>query len=198
MLAASLAHEDVRQLLAHARATESDRDDSLVGQIDALRRQIAEEETEVREDRERLKVLASRRRELEDIEWEFKKSRFDDPRSSFQRDELTGDLLSEFLRGAITAGAYWGHWRDSQRWRESTRQAGGRVGLPRDLMRGAAIRGVTKAAEQIANSIGSGGSGSPWGRLPGGGSSGGGFNRPRRSGSSGGRKHGGFKTGGRF
>lgn len=185
VLSESLAHEDVATLLAQARATETGRDDTLVGRISETRTQISEDETEVREDRERLKVLAARRRELEDIEWEFKKQRFDDPRSSFDKEELVGDMLGEFLRGAITAATYWGAWRASQQWRDSTRRAGGRIGLPRDAFRGQVWRGATRGGQ----------SGISWGKL--GGAIGEALSRPR-SGSSGSRRHGGFKTGGRF
>jgi hypothetical protein len=40
---------------------------------------VAEEERETAEQKQRLKTLADRRRELEDIQYEFKKQRFDDP-----------------------------------------------------------------------------------------------------------------------
>lgn len=187
LLADSLAHEDIGTLLAAARATETGRDDTIVAQIEQTRRQIAEDETEVREDRDRLKVLATRRRELEDIEWEFKKQRFDDPRSTFDKDDLAGNTLGEFLRGAITAATYWGLWRASQGWSNSTRQAGGRVGLPREPFRGVVWRSKDRGKPV---------SGFPWGAVAGA-VVGAALSRPR-SGSRGGRRHGGFKTGGRF
>ncbi|HUV31953.1 MAG TPA: hypothetical protein VMW31_00150, partial [Devosiaceae bacterium] len=190
MLAQSLVHEDIGALYAQAQATENGRDDSIVAQIDQTRRQIADDEAEGRGDRDRLKVLAARRRELEDIEWEFKKQRFDDPRSTFDKDELVGDLLSEFLRGAITAATYWGAWRNSQNWRESTQRAGGRIGLPRDPFRDLLLRSGGGQPRSTP-----GGGGISWGKL--GGALGGALSRPR-SGSSGSRKHGGFKTGGKF
>lgn len=190
LLAESLIREDITALFTEARATPSGRDDSIVAQIDQVRRQIAEDETEVREDKERLKVLAARRRDLEDIEWEFKKERFDDPRSTFGQDELVGDTLGEFLRGAITAATYWGLWRASQSWRDSTRQAGGRIGLPRDPFRGTLWPpgGAPTAPAGVS-----------WGRLGGaiGGAIAASLSRPR-SGSMGSRRHGGFKTGGKF
>jgi hypothetical protein len=198
LLAENLVREDIGALYAEARATESGRDDSLVAQIEEVRRQIAEHEMEQREDKDRLRTLAARRRELEDIEWQFKKERFDDPRSTFRQDELVGDTLGEFLRGAITAAAYWGMWRNAQTWRDSTRSAGGRIGLPRDAFRGSVwTQGGSPAQPGSAD----------WGRIGGalggalggaiGGALGGSLGRPR-SGSTGGRRHGGFKTGGKF
>lgn len=188
LLADSLAHEEVGTLLAAARATQTGRDDTIVAQIEQTRQQITEDETEVREDRERLKTLATRRRELEDIQWEFKKQRFDDPRSTFDKDELAGNTLEEFLRGAITAATYWGLWRASQGWNQSTRRAGGRIGLPREPFRGVVWRHKDRGKRV---------SGFPWGAVAG--AVGAALARPRGGGGSRGtRRHGGFKTRGGF
>lgn len=179
------SQRDLSLLIAEARRTSTPQDDAILAQIDDARLRAVDEETETRELRDRLKVLATRRRELEDIEFEFKKSRFDDPRSTFRKDDLTGDLLSEFLKGAITASTYWGHWQRSQDWRAGTSDWGGGFGLP---------RGGRNSS--WPTSMGS----TNWGKLPGGsrgGSSGSGFSRPR-TGSKGTRRHGGFKTGGSF
>ncbi len=174
---------DLTSLMADAKRTATPEDDAIVAQIDDARLRAVDEENETRELRDRLKVLANRRRELEDIEFEFKKQRFDDPRSTFRQDDLVGDLLSEFLKGAISASSYWGHWQRSQDWRAGTSDWGGGFGLP---------RGGRSSPSQ------SGMGSTNWGRLPGGSRSpGGGFSRPR-TGSRGTRKHGGFKTGGTF
>ena len=105
----------------------------------------------------RLKVLAVRRRELEDIAFEFKKARYDDPRSTFREDDLAGDLLNEFLRGAVSAGSYWSAWQKSQRWRPGTTDWGGGVGLPRS--------GRMSSTSSIgrANSWSGSRGGGPWG-----------------------------------
>lgn len=176
ILAESLGQQDIRTLLDDARATVTQEDDAIVAKIDDTRERLVEEDEEAADHKERLKTLAHRRRELEDIEWEFKKSRFDDPRSVFREDNLAGDLLGEFLRGAITAAVYWQMWRKSQSWRPGTSDWGGGIGLPRSGRKRRRNGGFS------------------W---PSGGSSGGGFSRPR-SGSRGSRKSGGFKTGGGF
>ena len=215
-LADSLGREEVRTLLAQARATHTTEDDTIVKQIDDARARAAEEEAESRDDRERLKVLAARRRELEDIQYEFKKARFDDPRSRFGEDRLVGDLLTDFLRGGITAASYWEQWRKSQNWQggldsfrdlpqsQQPRQggsSGGGFAWPDSSFGGGVSRGPRPSGGGLKGGVG-GGFGSGWGRLPkpGGGSpggSGGGFSRPR-TGSGGSRKSGGFKTGGGF
>lgn len=188
LLAHNLGQQDLRQLENDARHTPTPKDDQILDKISELRARLSEENAEAADMKARLKVLAQRRRELEDIEWEFKKSRFDDPRSEFREDNLAGDLLTEFLKGAISAGAYWEQWQRSQRWRPGSSDWGGGLGLPR--------------SGRISSTIPwpqSGGGSSPWGRSGGGfgGGSSGGFSRPR-TGSRGSRKSGGFKTGGGF
>ncbi|MDF2798917.1 MAG: hypothetical protein K0R85_1661, partial [Devosia sp.] len=74
-LATELGREDIQTLLAEARLTRTGRDDTIVAQIDDARARMKEEDAEVREQKARLKTLAARRRELEDIQWEFKKQR---------------------------------------------------------------------------------------------------------------------------
>lgn len=196
-LAKALESVEVSKLVSDARKTPTERDDAIVKKISDARAREFDESKENDELRKRLKILERRRRELEDIEWEFKKSRFDDPRSQFGRDELVGDLLGEFLRGAITAATYWGQWQRSQSWRAGTNDWGGGIGLPR----GGRRKNSSRRSQYNNSSPG----GSPWGKLPRSGgstrssprSSSRGFSRPR-SGSRGSRKSGGFKTGGGF
>ena len=199
-LAETLGGEDIATLLADARATRTGQDDALLTQIDAARARAAEEERDTREQKARLKTLADRRRELEDIQYEFKKSRFDDPRSRFGEDRLAGDLLTEFLRGGISAANYWGRWRQSQSWQ-------GGMGPWTDEARPGSGGGFSWPDSSFAGGGGGGGRSSGgfsgnWGRLPTGGGGrgspgGGSFSRPR-TGSMGTRTHGGFKTGGGF
>ncbi len=201
ILAQSLEQQDVASLMAEARKTPTPADDAIVKRIDDTRSQIADETSESGDYKARLKVLAARRRELEDISFEFKKARYDDPRSTFREDNLAGDLLNEFLKGAISAGSYWGAWQRSQRWRPGTTDWGGGVGLPRSGRMTRTSRSGTSNPWPISTgdtngpwggSWSGGSSGGPWG---GGGSSG--FSRPR-TGSRGSRSGGGFKTGGGF
>jgi hypothetical protein len=206
-LAAALGREDIQTLLAEARLTRTGQDDTIVAQIDETRVRAKEEEGETRELNERLKTLAARRRELEDIQWEFKKQRFDDPRSTFRDDKLVGDVLNDFLRGGISAASYWEKWRGSQNWSAGTSDWGGGVGLPNNGRRtnspwpeggGSTMNWPDSSFGGSGNKSrprgSSGGFGGGW---TGGSGSGGGFSRPR-TGSTGTRKSGGFKTGGGF
>lgn len=206
-LATALGREDIRTLLADARRTRTGQDDTIVAQIDDARARAREEDSETADQKERLKTLAARRRELEDIQWEFKKQRFDDPRSTFREDKLVGDLLNDFLRGGISASSYWDQWQRSQNWSAGTSDWGGGVGLPNNGRQRSSSPWPDNGGSTFNwpdSSFGGGGSsrskpssggfGGGWG---GGSSSGGGFSRPR-TGSSGTRKHSGFKTGGGF
>ena len=205
-LATALGREDIQTLLAEARKTRTGQDDTIVAQIDDARARAKEEENETREQNGRLKTLAARRRELEDIQWEFKKQRFDDPRSTFRDDKLVGDVLNDFLRGGISAASYWDQWRRSQNWSAGTSDWGGGVGLPNNGRQRSnspwpEAGGSTfdwpdssfGGGSSKSRSKSKGGFGGGWG----GGSSGGGFSRPR-TGTVGTRKHSGFKTGGGF
>lgn len=209
-LVVALGREDIQTLLAEARRTRTGQDDTIVAQIDDARARAKEEDAETAEQKERLKTLASRRRELEDIQWEFKKQRFDDPRSTFREDKLVGDLLDGFLRGGISAASYWEQWQRSQNWSAGTSDWGGGVGLPNNGRQrsnspwpdnGGSTFNWPDSSFGGGNSTKSkpsgGGFGGGWNRPSSGGSSGGGFSRPR-TGSSGTRKHSGFKTGGGF
>ena len=210
-LAAALGREDIQTLLADARRTRTGQDDTIVAQIDDARARAKDEDAETLDQKARLKTLAARRRELEDIQWEFKKQRFDDPRSTFREDKLVGDLLNDFLRGGITAASYWDQWQRSQNWSAGTSDWGGGVGLPnngRQRSNSPWPEGGGSTFNWPDSSFGggsskskpnNGGFGGGWARPPSGGSnnSGGGFSRPR-TGSSGTRKSGGFKTGGGF
>ncbi len=211
-LAEVLGREDIKTLLAEARATQTGQDDTIVQQIDDQRQRAAEEDADSRDQKARLKTLAARRRELEDIQYEFKKQGFDNPRSSFGEDKLVGTLLNDFLRGGITAADYWLRWRQSQNWsgggvsQGGTTQGGPWGGNAGNGGRNQGGFNWPDSSFGGGSSGGkSGGFGGSWGKLPGAGgggfsggnSGGGGFSRPR-SGSSGNRTSGGFKTGGGF
>ena len=170
-----------------------------------MRQRVKEEDEETTDQKSRLKTLAARRRELEDIQYEFKKQGYDNPRSRFGKDDLVGDLLNDFLRGGISAGNYWEQWRRSQSWDgprdewDFDKRFGGRDDDRNDNPWG--------NLQWPDNSFGGGGRknyggpGGGWGKIDfgnrGGGGGGGSFSRPR-TGSSGTRTSGGFKTGGGF
>ncbi len=214
-LAQALGREDLKTLLAEARETRTGQDDTIVAQIDDVRQRAKQEDEETLDQKQRLKTLAARRRELEDIQYEFKKQGFDNPRSSFGKDDLVGDLLNDFLRGGISAANYWDQWQRSQRWSgpRDDWNFDKRFGGPDDWKRdddddddrrdnpwGDFRWPDNSFSGGGSNRKGYGGPGGGWGRITFGNKGGGGgttFSRPR-SGSSGNRSGGGFKTGGGF
>ena len=215
-LAEALGREDLKTLLAEARETRTGQDDTIVAQIDDVRQRVKQEDEETLDQKQRLKTLAARRRELEDIQYEFKKQGFDNPRSSFGKDDLVGDMLNDFLRGGISAANYWDQWRRSQRWSGPAtdwnfdERVGGRDDAERKWRDDEDDRKNNPWGDFSwpdnsfsggKSTKGYGGPGGGWGRITfgnGGGNSGGTtFSRPR-TGSSGNRTSGGFKTGGGF
>lgn len=179
LLAGAISDTRIEKLLEEARATRTEEDDAIVLRIEETRRRVSEEHAELDDERARLKTLELRRRELEDIEFEFKTSRYDDPRSRFDEKQLVGDLLTDFLKGGMTAAAYWAMWRNSQGWSGSSGP-------------------TVPSAPPRTRSSSKTGKGGKFPPMPGGFSprppSGGGFSRPRGGGFGG----GGFKTGGGF
>ena len=130
-LSIALGAGDIQSVIAAARVVPLISEDALLSQLDDVRLRVAEEEIDTRDQTVRLKTLAVRRRELEDIEYEFKALKFDDPRSMFRDDELVGARLNDFLTGTIGAQNYWGAWIRNQGWTVGTSDWGGGVGLPR-------------------------------------------------------------------
>lgn len=111
-LQAALTRPELPALLSGARGSIAN--STVVHQIEDVRQRVHEQDLEVREEKARLKILAARRRELEDIQYELKAQGYDGPRARFARDDLTGEVLNDFLRGEISAAQYWQHWRDSR------------------------------------------------------------------------------------
>jgi hypothetical protein len=140
----------VRTLIADARATPKGQDVTLVQQLDDLRQRGKDEADEAREQRSRLRTLAARRRDLEDIQYEIKAQHFDSPRCRLSDDELTGVLLNELLRGGVSAGAYWERWRTAQSWIEpgmrAPARASGTLSRPRGSATPARPEGLITAA----------------------------------------------------
>ncbi len=190
MLTDNLMSQDIRIIFDRAKMTRIRDDDKIAQKIEEVRELIKEEEPDIKSYRERLRILQQRRRELEDIEWEFKKSRFDDPRSIFRENNLTGSLLADFLSGAISAAVYWQHWQNNQSWRKGAIDWSGSGGWSHKGKRASKSRSLSwDSFSSSSNPWGGAKSSSRSRRST--------FSRPR-SGSRGSRKHKGFKTGGGF
>jgi hypothetical protein len=105
--------------VAQARANPVGNDADLLLQLDDLRQRLKDESDETDDYRTQLATLASRRRDLEDIQYELKVRGFDNPHARFGDDDLVGDRLNALLRGEMSAAAYWERWRRSQSWSDA-------------------------------------------------------------------------------
>jgi hypothetical protein len=105
-----------RTLVNDARSAPKGQDVTLAQQLDDLVHRGRDEADETQEHRSRLKTLAARRRDLEDIEHEIKTLGFDSPQSILSDDELISETLNALLRGELTAIAYWEQVRAHQTW----------------------------------------------------------------------------------
>jgi hypothetical protein len=151
-----LAQDDLRQLLAEARSEAGGAAATIAQQIEDLRQRIKEDGDEMREHGLRLKVLAMRRRDLEDILHELKARGFDNPHARFASDELVGETLNALLRGEISAAQFWDLTRRMQSWTASGYGGPGGgwgklpsptgAGLSRQRPRTPPARGLTSAA----------------------------------------------------
>jgi hypothetical protein len=115
-LTAVMGSAAMTSLLADARTTPKGQDVALIHQLEDLRQRGDDQADEAREQKGRLKTLAARRRDLEDIQYELKAQGFDSPRSGFADEALTTDILNSLLRGTLSASAYWDRVRSAHSW----------------------------------------------------------------------------------
>lgn len=169
ILADAYRRQDVEQLAAMAVRTLAEEDDDLVMRLRDRRRERSDLRAVLDEQKLARRRYVDQQRELEDVRRKFKRSRYDDLRSTFSNQELIQGVLREFLQGAISSGGVWDTLRRQQRYRDVS-------GAWPDFGSGG---------------FGRGGQRSPW-HWPGGR---GGFRIPSSGGS---RSRGGFRTGGGF
>ena len=118
LFAETLERRDVADLTRLARATMTTEDDAIVDDIRALRRDDAALRDELDNNRSRHAEHLRRVQELEQVRQRFKKNRYDDLRSGFDKGEVITSMIREVLGGAIRGGALWNVIRQSQRYRD--------------------------------------------------------------------------------
>lgn len=111
-----LGRPSLRPLLLTARDEPHEDDASVVSQLEDLAQRVKDETAEAEEYAEALKVLAERRRDLEDIQYEIRQHGLDNPQARLGDDRLVQDILNAFLRGGLSAAGYWDKWRQSHSW----------------------------------------------------------------------------------
>ena len=118
LFAETLERRDISDLTRLARATMTTEDDAIVDDIRALRRDDAALRDELENNRNRHREHLQRVQELEQVRQRFKKNRYDDLRSGFDKGEVVTSMIQEVLRGAIRGGALWNVMRQYQRYRD--------------------------------------------------------------------------------
>ena len=112
-----LGDEELRDLKALARRTETPSDDQVVARIATIDRDVTKLERETKSLRGELDKLFEKKEDLLRLATEFRRADYDDPASEFQPDDFGKQLLEELLRGVITGADYWMRARRGQRWR---------------------------------------------------------------------------------
>lgn len=176
VFSAAMEDRHIDELMQVARATMTPEDDAVVGELRELRREAAELDTEIDSNRALQRERLDRIRELEDVRRDFKRDRYDDLHSSFERGDLIERMIGEVVDGVVRSGALKDLLR---RYQHYTDAAGewpdfGSGGVP----------GRRRKPRKPARP--------PTWHWPGSGSKGGGFRLPRSRGG------GGFRTGGGF
>lgn len=116
VLAAAMQQQRVSELTRMSLATMTVEDDTLVDEFRSLRRRDTDMQQELMRNRELLDEHTRRVRELEGVRREFKRNRFDDLHSRFDKQELILRLIGEVVGGAIRGGALWDALRRYQRY----------------------------------------------------------------------------------
>ena len=183
-ISAAMERRDISELTRLARATMTAEDDEIVDELRHLRREYDELEDELAEIRKLQRDRLARTQELEKVRRDFKRSRYDDVHSRFDRRDMIERMIGEVIAGVIQGSALWKTLRRNQRYNDAAGEwpdfgSGGIVRPRRPRKRTKRQRPPT------------------W-HWPGSKSrrGGGGFKMPRRR--PGPRGRGGFRTGGGF
>jgi chromosome segregation ATPase len=181
VLAEAMERRDVSDLTHLARATMTTEDDAIVDDLRDLRRQDTALHDTLNHNRDVHREHLQRVQELEQVRHKFKRNRYDDLRSGFDKGDLLITMMSQVLGGAVRGDALWDVLRRYQQYRDV-------AGAWPDFGSGGVGRSRRRGSTRKPT----------WHRPGAGGSSRrGGFNFPRapRSSSKG---RGGFRTGGGF
>lgn len=114
----TLQLRDVADLTHLARSTMTTADDAIVDDLRRLRREENELQDELDRNRDLHREHLRRVQELEQVRQRFKRNRFDDLRSGFDKGDLIVSMMREVLGGAIRGNALWSVLQQYQRYRD--------------------------------------------------------------------------------
>ena len=189
VFSATLERRGIDELMRIARATMTDEDDVLVDELRELRTQYAELRDELDDNRSQQDKRVARIRELEEVRQKFKRSRYDDLHSRFDKGDRIEQMIGEVIGGVIQGTALWKTLRRHQRYRDA-------AGEWPDFGSGGVSRRHKRRKSKLRQRAPSWHWPGPSSRSGGGG----GFNFPKPKKGPGRRRRsrGGFKTGGGF
>lgn len=113
-ISAAMETRNISDLTRIARGTMTTEDDAIIDELRHLRRQYDEFEDELRETRELQNERLGRVRELEEVRREFKRNRYDDLHSRFDKSEAIERMIAEVIGGVIRGSALWNTLRRYQ------------------------------------------------------------------------------------
>ncbi|WP_349357526.1 hypothetical protein [Stappia sp.] len=162
----SLRSEDLSTLYQEALATPSPKDERIVARLKDLDRDIDRLARTIEAEQASLADLARRRDDLAKLARRFRRNRYDTWETTFDDDSLTGVLLGELAKGALSGADYWTRAKKSRRRRG---RHGRNVGFPGGIGLPGSMGGTFPGPGDGDTGFGGGGFGS------GGGFGGGGF-----------------------
>ena len=118
-ISSALERRDISELTRLARATMTVEDDRMVDEIRHLRQDYRELEQELQEIRELQGARLARIRELESVRREFKRSRYDDLHSRFDKRDMIERMIGEVIAGVIQGSTLWRTLRRYQRYNDT-------------------------------------------------------------------------------
>jgi hypothetical protein len=106
-IAAADAKDDLATLYAEARRTPTRADETIVGRIEAIDKQIASADSELQGLRETARSLAKRRTDVERTRERFQRSGYDHPNATFGNERVIAEVLGGILTGALKGSVLW-------------------------------------------------------------------------------------------
>jgi hypothetical protein len=117
-LSSSLEHQNLQAIHHYVSATVSPTDDRMVIELQVLDDSLQDVDGDLADLRKLHDRKLNRLKELEKVRRDFKNSRFDDVRSGFGNQALIGNVLSQFIQGAVSGSDVWGVIKRNQRYRQ--------------------------------------------------------------------------------
>jgi hypothetical protein len=101
------AHDDIGQLYAEARRTQTTADEAIVKRIEQIDGKLGAAEQELQQLRKTAQEIGKRRAEAENVRERFRGAGYDHPHARFGNDVDIGAILGSLLEGAVRSGVVW-------------------------------------------------------------------------------------------